>query len=199
MRRERVMCGRATLGRRRGVASILAMMYLTLFAALAIGFYATVTTAVQVSNNDQRVTRAMVAADSGMDFMRYELAHVTIPPNTQPSQVINELFKDLQKHVDKTSNVGTTTIAQSGNTVNIPGPAERYIALDAAGETGFRATITDWAGEIVVKVTGRYATAAAGTPAVRAITMDFTRQNLPTSTFNYAVASKGGVVVSKGS
>jgi type II secretory pathway component PulK len=70
--------------RHRGITSLLAMLFVTLFAALAVGFYASVTTAVQVSYNDQRGTLALTAADSGMDFMRYQLANVWIPPNTDP-------------------------------------------------------------------------------------------------------------------
>ena len=40
---------------------------------------------------------------------------------------------------------------------------------------------------------------AAGSPSIRTITMDYTRQSLPTSTFNFAVASKGSVSISGGS
>src|SRR4051794_40622433 len=90
--------------RHRGVSSVLAMMYLSLFSALAVGFYASVNTAVQVSHNDQHAIQASNAADSGMDFMRYQLANVMIPPNTASSQVINELFADLYSHIHATGN-----------------------------------------------------------------------------------------------
>lgn len=199
MHRQRTTVRRAR--RHRGISSILAMIFLTLFSALAIGFYTSVSTAVQVSYNDQHGTLALTAADSGMDFMRYQLANVNIPPNTAPANVIDELYKDLQNHINGTSNMRGLTIGKSGNTINIPASTDQYVYLDTTGTNAFRVTITDWAGEIVVKVTGRYATAnmlAAGYPSARTITMDFTRQSLPTSTFNYAVASKGSVVISKG-
>jgi hypothetical protein len=188
--------------RHRGISSVLAMLYLTLFSALAVGFYASVTTAVQVSYNDQHAIQAFVSADSGLDFMRYQLAHVMIPPNTASSDVVNELAKDLKNHLNGTTNMHGLSVAQNGNTINVPGPTNEFINLDSTGRSAFRATITDWAGEIVVKVTGRYASPqmlAAGTPTLRTITMDFTRQSVPTTSFNYAVASKGSVVVSKGS
>jgi hypothetical protein len=70
------------------------------------------------------------------------------------------------------------------------------IKLDSAGNAGFRATITDWAGEIVVKIDGRYA--GTETAAARSITMDFTRQQRTTTAFDYAVASKGQIVMRKG-
>ena len=76
--------------RRRGISSVLAMLYLTLFSALAVGFYATVNTAVQVSYNDQRAIQAFGAADSGLEFMRYQLANVSIPSTTAKTEVITK-------------------------------------------------------------------------------------------------------------
>jgi hypothetical protein len=42
---------------------MLAMLYLTLFAALAVGFYASTNTGAQVSMNEQRRCRAQGAAE----------------------------------------------------------------------------------------------------------------------------------------
>ncbi len=184
-----------TRQRRRGMTSVLAMLYLVLFSTLAVGFYAATNTASQVTANDEHVTRAFLAAESGMDFMRYQLAHVHILPNTAPSMVIDQLYSDLQHELNGTGNLGGYTIARTGNTITIPGDPGGSVKLDPGGESTFRATITDWAGEIVVKIDGRHGT---GDIASRSITMDFTRQQLSTSIFNYAVASKGQIVVSKG-
>ena len=65
--------------RRRGATAVLAMLYLVLFSTLALGFYAATTTAVQVSHNDSQVSRAFLASESGLDFMRYHLSRVSIP------------------------------------------------------------------------------------------------------------------------
>ena len=67
---------------RRGITSMLAMLYLVLFATLAVGFYASTGTNAQVSTNELRRYKALGAAESGMDFMRYELFQVAIPPTT---------------------------------------------------------------------------------------------------------------------
>ena len=56
--------------RRAGITSAMAMLYLTLFAVLSLGFYASVTTSVQVAKNDLRTNRARLAAESGVQFMR---------------------------------------------------------------------------------------------------------------------------------
>jgi hypothetical protein len=171
------------------------MLYLVLFSVLAVGFYAATNTSNQVTTNDANVARAFMASESGMDFMRRQLATVHVPPNTPPDQVLDALYAELQAKLDGTSNLGGHTIARSGNTILIPGEPDARVKLDSSGEASFRAVITDWAGEIVVKADGKYGgTAGAG----RAISMDFTREEHTTSVFDYAVASKGQIMMSKG-
>jgi hypothetical protein len=179
---------------RRGVTAVLAMLFLIVFGALALGFYAAVTTASQVSSNDERVAHAYLAAESGMDFLRYQLAQVSIPPGTSPSNVMNELYGDLQTQLNSTPNFTGKPIARSGNTILIPGDASQKVNTSADGITGFRATITEASGQILVKMEGRYGDAGFG----RAFTMNFTRADHPTTVFDFAVASKGKVLMQKG-
>src|SRR5687768_11871580 len=66
---------------RRGITSLFAMLYMLIFSALAIGFYSAVTMAVQVAHNDERSHGAQMAAESGMQFMKYHLGRVKFPSN----------------------------------------------------------------------------------------------------------------------
>src|SRR6185503_12119898 len=91
--------------RRRGLSSMLAMLYLVLFGALALGFYAQVNTSVQIAKNEQQVIKALLAAESGVNFMRYHLASVQIPANTQQPQVLQELYNDLSAQIDPSANM----------------------------------------------------------------------------------------------
>lgn len=179
---------------RRGVTSVMAMIFSVLFGTLAIGFYAATTTQVQVSNNDQRVFLAQTAAESGLDFMRYQLAQVSIPPNTPANQVVNSLYTNLQNQLNGTSNMGANTVTLSNNVIYVSGNGA--INIDSAHTQTFSATITTWGAGIVVKTTGTYKS-ANGSTINRGVTMDFTLQPLPTTSFNFAVASAGQVVVSK--
>src|SRR3954468_24761293 len=86
--------------RRRGVTSVLAMLYLVLFGALAVGFYAATNVQVQVSNNEHRKTRALTAAESGLAYMRYHLAFVDLPPLTTDAQTITELYNKLSARMN---------------------------------------------------------------------------------------------------
>src|SRR6476659_3650518 len=67
---------------RRGMTAVLAMLYLTLMASLALGFYSATNTAVIVSDNEQKSERTRLAAESGLDFARFNLGNVSISPKT---------------------------------------------------------------------------------------------------------------------
>lgn len=185
---------------RHGVAAVLAMLYLCIFSALAVGFYAATNVQVQVAHNDRRTALAHTAAESGLEFMRYQLCRVVVPPSTAPQNVIGVLETCLKAQLEGTHNFGTNTVWRDGNVIHIPRNTDSYIALDTNGDgsadTDFRATITDWAGQIVVKVTGRHRSLES--TVTRSITMDFTREQRTTTLFDYAVASRGKILMQKG-
>src|SRR5688572_8940341 len=74
---------------RQGVTAVLAMLYLTLMASLALGFYSASNTAIMVSHNEQKVERARLAAESGLDFARYYLGRTSIPQRTPVDQTFD--------------------------------------------------------------------------------------------------------------
>src|SRR5262245_13944613 len=116
---------------RRGVTAVLAMLYLVLFSALALGFYAATTTSSQMSSSDERVAKAYLAAESGMDLMRHQLAQVYIPPATPGNQVIDQLFSNLQTQLVGSGNLAGQTISRSGHTIEIPSSMTGSIRLDS--------------------------------------------------------------------
>src|SRR5687768_5755677 len=59
--------------RRRGVTSVLAMLYLLLFSALALGFYAQTNLSVQIVRGEFKSGEAQVATESGLRFIRFHL------------------------------------------------------------------------------------------------------------------------------
>ena len=181
--------------RRAGITSAMAMLYLTLFAVLSLGFYASVTTSVQVAKNDLRTNRARLAAESGVQFMRYHLANVDIASDS--ATPMNDLCGDLKARLEGTSNLGGNHVTLSGNTITIPAETGSYIKTDPSDNSGFSAVITDHGGNIVCTVTGRGGLTASST-ASKGVSLDFKRQQIATSVFDYAVASKGKVSMQKG-
>src|SRR5688500_16654085 len=109
---------RAASRRRRGITSAMAMIFMVLIAMLALAFYSTITTSTSLSQNDQKTARALVAAESGVQFMRLRLANVKIPPTAStPAQVITELHTDLKAAMEATGNLGSNTVGLSNNVI----------------------------------------------------------------------------------
>ena len=139
---------------RRGVTSVLAMLYLVLFGTLAIGFYAAPTTQSQLVANDERTAGALFASESGMDFMRYQLARVSIPPGTPNDVVVQRLYDDLRTQLEDTGNLGSASIVLSASHrcrqpftdsyrkrfVDAKWPSFVKSELDAPGWMGMRGT-----------------------------------------------------------
>src|SRR5215217_3531482 len=88
---------------RRGITAVLAMLYMTLFATLALGFYASVTTSVAVAQNEQTTQRALMAAESGLAFMKFNLGTLGVPPNTPQDQLFNTVYSLLKSKLEGTA------------------------------------------------------------------------------------------------
>src|SRR5204862_4801777 len=111
---------------------------------------------------------------------------------------IDQLETNLKAALNGTGNLysGANDIVRNGNVIYIPGNQTRPIKLDSNGDSGFVVTITDWLGEIVVKVQGKYGSTSS--PLARAISLDFTRKPHESNIYDFAVASKGTIRVKKG-
>jgi hypothetical protein len=186
--------------RRRGLSSMLAMLYLVLFGALALGFYAQVNTSVQIAKNEQQVIKALLAAESGVQFMRYHLASVQMPASTQPPQMLQELYNDLSAQLDGSPNMAGKKVGFDGSTIRIPSDPNAFIAATPLnkGNLGFNVTITALSGNIMCTVSGR-AGMSVTTTAQRGVRLEFRRESFPPSLFNYALASRGRIVMQSGS
>ena len=184
---------------RRGVTAILAMLFLILIGTLALGFYASTTTSVQLAKNDQKGAKALLAAESGVQFMRYLLAHVSVSSSTDPHQMMTDLYNDLYTALHNTGNLGLNTIGFANDIITIPAEPGRCIPVDATDNTGFAITINNVGGgasSIVCKVIGM---TGAGTSARdKGVQLTFTRQQNNTSLFDNAVASRGKITMSNG-
>lgn len=162
---------------RHGVASVLAMLFMVLFAILALGFVAMVGTSTQVAHNDADSARSMLAAESSMQFARYHLANVDIGNVTGSDAVFDKLYEQLSDRLNGTANLGGHAISMTGvsgsRVIHIPGlsNASTYNWIDFGPEIG--------AGRIVIRQAGAaLEVMAAGQlgehrPARKAIQYDF--------------------------
>src|SRR5687768_10824460 len=91
---------------RPGITAVMAMIYMTLFATLAIGFYSSITTSVKIASNEQTHIRSIRAAESGMAFMKFHLANLGIPSNTDPNLLFDKVHEKLSQRLNGFANMG---------------------------------------------------------------------------------------------
>src|SRR5687768_5410899 len=170
------------------------MLYLTLFAALALGFFAQTNLGAQVSANEERVLEAQVASESGLQFLRYQLSRVSIPPTVPREQVFDEVYNQLSVLLEGTGNLGTQEVefvsTPGARAINIPADPTQFIPLGPSG-ANFRAAITEMANtRLRIKTTGR---AGGGFMVARSIAMDFVEAPRRSPVLDYGLATRGTV------
>ena len=173
------------------MASVLAMLYLVLFATLAVGFYEGVNIQAQVARNDRMMQQAQIAADSGMNFMRYQLGNAPLPAGPA-SGLIDALVAKLGPMLNGTPNMNGYTVQNTGGTIWIPA-ANQWITLDPTAGTAFRAKITNTGTTLIVIVTGR-----GGSSSSSAIEQAIEMQYQPSTIgdiFTYGIASKSPITL----
>lgn len=169
--------------KRRGLTSMLAMLYLVLFTTLAVGFYAATTTTVQLSANEAHGRQALLDAESGLDYIRYTLGNVDVAHFTDPSQIWPNVCTQIYNQLDGTANFGRVQMPASGAT-SMPLPT---VTLPTGGQ--FTATLTKNGELIDVTVVGL----DPGSNVHRTIKVSFARATRASAIFDYGVASKSAI------
>jgi hypothetical protein len=180
---------------RSGMTAVLAMLYLTLMASLALGFYSASNTAVLVSTNEQRVERARLAAESGLDFARFNLSRVSIPAKAPLSQHFSMMTDQIATRLNGTGNLDSGSIYTDGSIIRVPADPNKFIKADSNGSE-FQFTIVD-IGNRQVRVTavGRN-NLTASIAGQRIVRLDFELQQNKSKVFSYGIATRGTVSTS---
>ena len=181
---------------RHGITSVLAMLYLVLFAALSLGFYAQTNLASEISANERRTTEALVAADSGIAFVRFHLSSVAMPPGLSAGKAFEELGMQLQDRLEPTPNFTGLSVYAGTDEIRIP--ASGYVTLDnVGGGHKFRLTLRRDATDGQIVITSAGVTGSAVSIA-RGIEVKFARVDNPSTIWGFGVAAKGPITLSGG-
>src|SRR5688572_19034964 len=136
---------------RRGGALLLALLFMVLFAVMAIGFYSSTTISVQTAANDLGGTAAQRAAESGVEFMRYHLEQMEVPEFTTNEAYLGEVQTQLTRQLAGTPNMGANTVGRSGDTLSVPAASNAFITVQDTSR--FRATMRREGGNFFITVT----------------------------------------------
>jgi hypothetical protein len=155
---------------RSGVTAILAMLYLAIFATMALGFYASTNTQALVAHAENDAANAIAAAESGSEFMRYQMMNITLPYGTTPTNLLANTTLVLGNELNGTPNMGANSVSMASGAINIPS-ATGWITLDSRLKTRFRATITQKpaTSTLIITVHG----GSANTTITRGVRMEY--------------------------
>ena len=177
------------------MASLLAMLYLVIFAAMALGFYAQATVSSQVATSELRTHEAQLAADAGLAFIKYHLSALDVP-FLPPNRLMEEISMQLAGRLDGTPNLGGTSGTVGYDDVRlrieIPGGRDNYVLVP--GGSGFKVFI-DMNTDRTLKVSsvGRYGAVTNGVG--RAVEVTYRPDQRPAPLLAYGIAGRGPVTV----
>jgi Tfp pilus assembly protein PilX len=176
---------------RHGLSSVLAMLYLVLFSTLAVGFAAATSMNSQISRNERALQQADSAADGGMQFVRYQLGAMTIPPNTPTNQILTAAATSLAVQLNGTSNMNGHTVQvstdSSGNSCIFLPSATSWTTIDPSVGTQFRAKIIQSGAFLITTVDG----AGTNSSIKKALQMKFQLAPKAGAILDYGVATQG--------
>jgi len=153
----------------RGVASILALLFLAIFASLSVAFFSSTSMNLVQSSNLEAATRARLAAESGLSFLIYELSHCGVSGSLRGQALLDSLADKLSADLNGTPNLGGSVVAYDGTTITVP-----TIGFGGGKSFGGRITL-EAADTLRLTVTGQY-TEGAGAAArmvQRELAIDF--------------------------
>ncbi len=178
------------------MTAVLAMLYLTLMASLALGFYSATNTAAIVSDNEQKVERTRLAAESGLDSARFNLSKVLIPAKALITQHFSLLCDQMSARLNGSGNLDNGSIYADGiSTIRVPADTAKFVKADGQGSE-FQFTITNL-GDRKVRVTSTgHNTYASASTGIRTVRLDFELQQKPSTIFQYGIATRGTVSTS---
>jgi hypothetical protein len=170
------------------MTSILAMIYLMLFAAMAIGFYAQVNGAVQIARNEVESVKARVASESGLAFMGYQLSQVSVHGG---EWMMDELYQALKAQLEPTENLAGKKVKRVGAAIVIP-----TIELGNGSSFSARVTRVGTSGSMVTaSVTGTHGSATSSAGSASACRMSFTLRPRRGSVLDFGVVTKSAMSI----
>jgi hypothetical protein len=181
------------------VAAILAMLFLVLIGTLSLGFYASTTTSVQVADNARYQNDAQYAAESGLQFISYQLRTMTGTLSNDPATIYAYVTSQLSASFTGSENMrdsasgtmynpnsstsGTvTTYYAPGSTITAGKATPHWMRIGTGAGTTFVMVQLDTSvspARLLVTSVGK---SQGATPAYRALQYTLSSINSPTTT-----------------
>ncbi len=143
----------------RGVALVLALLFLAIFASMSVAFFSGTSMGLVESSNLAAIAEARLAAESGLSFLIYELSHCGVSGSLRGQALLDSLADRLSAGLDGTSNLGGQAVTYDGTTITVP-----TIGLGDGKNFSGQVTLSSSPDAVRLTVTGQYS-AGAGASA----------------------------------
>ena len=165
---------------RRGVALIIAMIFLVVFSSLAVSIVSMSGTNIQISNNQHNANVAFTATESGLEVFRYWLSDLSVPQSLASAERLTTIASDLQSRL---TDAGASNISTSydGSEITISS-----VSLNSESNQSFTATI-----EQISADTLQLAVVGTSGQISRTINTDFNFVSRANPVFSFGVATQG--------
>jgi hypothetical protein len=163
----------------KGTVLILAMIFVVIFAALAVSMAAMSGTNAQIASNQHKVDCALGSASSGLEVERHWLSLVKMPSTTPVSNYLSTIITTMQGELSD-NGISNITLQHTGSILPV--------TLDsAAGQTFSGQLNIDPAYPNILQVI----TTGGNAPITRKIKAEFDIEPYKHPIFNYGLATKG--------
>jgi hypothetical protein len=170
--------------KRKGAVLIVAMIFVLIFAALAVSMAAMSGTNVQIASNQHKADYALGSATSGLEVERYWLKTVMMPNTTPESKYLSTIYNIMQSNMDA-NGISNITLKHTASIVSI-----LPVTLDSAiGQTFNGQMNIDTGNPNILQVLST----GGNAPITRTIKVDFDIEPYEWPIFNYGMATKGPI------
>ncbi|MHC4525945.1 MAG: pilus assembly PilX N-terminal domain-containing protein [Planctomycetota bacterium] len=174
------------LKRRKGIALLVAMLFVMVFSALSVAMFSMSSGNSLVASNLHKANAARSSAESGLEVVRYYLAQAEIPGMMPQSQWFGELKDQLLSGilpngittdyvVNEDTEIGVLSIGNLSNSVTLAGD-QSFTAEVWESDDCINIRVSGSAGEIERKIQGSFI---------------YGEKPEPYSVFDFGVATKG--------
>jgi len=174
---------------RRGVAMLLALVFLAMFTSLAVGLAASADMNMAVSRNRINIHQASAMAEVGVQLVQKHVGGITIPPSHNAADVHAAIGNQLRTALNGSSMVNADGITWNATSVTVP-----VITLTRADNRSGTINLTIAASggalddtTVTVHSTGQFGSATC------AVTYNLSTQRGRTALNDFGVASKSPV------
>lgn len=174
---------------RRGVAMLLALVFLAMFTSLAVGLAASADMNMAVSRNSINIHQASAMAEVGVQLVQKHVGGVTIPASHNAADVHAAIGNQLRTALNSSNMVNANGITWNSSNVTVP-----VITLTRADNRSGTINVTIAASggalddtTVTVHSTGQFGS------ATRAVTYNLSTQRGRTVLSDYGMASRSAI------